>query len=361
MVSFEEFTIRLSEFVKEAFPDKSIHIAKINKKGRILTGITVSDKISSDDSVKLDDPDKVHSNLVDSRLIETLNRDKNNLTLGYTSYVDDLYFDNMTEEEINKAAKKLISVLKKGEDANKDAFIDQVNELMSFDKAKEKIYFELEPVSHSEELDNAVTFFFHDIRIVYKLRIQLTNINRDACMVISKELLDMWGVTKDEIHDLAMKNMQKMFTPKIDKLIVKTPKETMKNIFYKITNTNGEDGASVVFHDNVMKELCQEIGASSMYVFFASMHHALVFDCSKIVFGRPKVISNYNERLLLDLLKLNIESVAVDDWLSSSLFRYTLEDDRLDQVASMDSIHQKLGLAAEDIVRKLLGGDKREV
>ena len=234
MVSFEEFTIRLSEFVKEAFPDKSIHIAKINKKGRILTGITVSDKISSDDSVKLDDPDKVHSNLVDSRLIETLNRDKNNLTLGYTSYVDDLYFDNMTEEEINKAAKKLISVLKKGEDASKDAFIDQVNELMSFDKAKEKIYFELEPVSHSEELDNAVTFFFHDIRIVYKLRIQLTNINRDACMVISKELLDMWGVTKDEIHDLAMKNMQKMFTPKIDKLIVKTPKETMKNIFYKI-------------------------------------------------------------------------------------------------------------------------------
>lgn len=168
--------------------------------------------------------------------------------------------------------------------------ITGIDEIFEFENVKENIYYKLVNAEKNQEgLENKLHKSFLDMEKLYY--IELDNFdNGNATSTINKGLLENWGVTEDEIYELAEKNMKKqgVYIENIIDIIVEHARQTgmeidmdvvrnAEDILYVATNKNKMYGASVIEsgHELLVKFINEKF-ESDAYVIFSSIHEIIL-------------------------------------------------------------------------------------
>lgn len=168
--------------------------------------------------------------------------------------------------------------------------ITGIDEIFEFENVKENIYYKLVNAEKNQEgLENKLHKSFLDMEKLYY--IELDNFdNGNATSTINKGLLENWGVTEDEVYELAEKNMKKqgVCIESIIGIIVEHARQTgmeidmdvvrnAEDLLYVATNKNKMYGASVIESGReALVEFINEKFESDAYVIFSSIHEIIL-------------------------------------------------------------------------------------
>lgn len=168
--------------------------------------------------------------------------------------------------------------------------ITGIDEIFEFENVKENIYYKLVNAEKNQEgLENKLHKSFLDMEKLYY--IELDNFdNGNATSTINKGLLENWGVTEDEVYELAEKNMKKqgVCIESIIGIIVEHARQTgmeidmdvvrnAEDLLYVATNKNKMYGASVIESGReALVEFINEKFESDAYVIFSSIHDIIL-------------------------------------------------------------------------------------
>lgn len=136
---------------------------------------------------------------------------------------------------------------------------------------------------------------------------------------ITNELLDKYGVSKEELHKAAMQNSEKIFPAQYHEMDDFVP-------FSKLTNQIGYLGAAVLFYPNQMEKIAASLG-ENYFVLPLSIHDVLVFPDD----------GNNNYMELEQMLKDGNEITDRKDQLSNNVYYY----DSKERLFSLASEHEK--------------------
>lgn len=119
-----------------------------------------------------------------------------------------------------------------------------------------------------------------DLALIYKVKLE-TNNEEMATVTIHNNLLKTWGATKEEIHELAMKNTRELLPvtiQSIDEVMRELfardgmPKEIAEAMFtempadqqmYVISNKPKVNGAASIFYEDELAKLAEKLGTDA--------------------------------------------------------------------------------------------------
>ena len=209
-----------------------------------------------------------------------------------------------------------------------DKVIDESNyRLLSrlksdFEDIKDKLFIRICGVGINEEdLSILANTKINNLAITYNVLIdKLTDNPPIKSIKITNELLDKYGVSKEELHKAAIQNSEKIFPAKYYKTNDLIP-------FNILTNEIGYLGAAALFYPNQMKKIAASLGGN-YFVLPSSIHEVLVL---------PDY-GNLNYMELEQMVKVvNKTTVDRKDQLSNNVYYY----DSKEKLFSLASEHEK--------------------
>ena len=209
-----------------------------------------------------------------------------------------------------------------------DKVIDESNyRLLSrlksdFEDIKDKLFIRICGVGINEEdLSILANTKINNLAITYNVLIdKLTDNPPIKSIKITNELLDKYGVSKEELHKAAIQNSEEIFPAKYYKTNDLVP-------FNILTNEIGYLGAAALFYPNQMKKIAASLGGN-YFVLPSSIHEVLVL---------PDY-GNLNYMELEQMVKVvNKTTVDRKDQLSNNVYYY----DSKEKLFSLASEHEK--------------------
>ncbi|MBD5532849.1 MAG: hypothetical protein HDQ98_11760 [Lachnospiraceae bacterium] len=209
--------------------------------------------------------------------------------------------------------------------------------VLDYDSIKDKIVCKLINGENNRQfLENKPYTEMEDLAVVYQI---LLNKNKDnsATITISDNLMDIYGITVDELHEQAMQNMSVL-----QPYSLKSMNETVIDIFvsdmeaqgmsaesaremaslmlpdtddmvalYVLTNDTKFNGAAEILNDNVRQEIADKIG--DFYVLPSSVHETLII---------PKSEDMDRKQLEQMVCEVNETQVLPEERLSDHVYEY---------------------------------------
>lgn len=189
--------------------------------------------------------------------------------------------------------------------------------LVNFERNKQL----LKKLPHVRYLDLAITF--HCL-----VRCDEDSINT---IRITNKHIERWGISRDELMELAKENTIRFFPP-----VIKTIKEVIPGLLYSgeldeiseygvkdeiicpmyiLTNQKGINGASCMVYKGIIQEFAQLI-RSDLLILPSSIHEIILVPCN---------VAEDRERLRRMLIDINASQVPVEEVLSDNIYTFSLE------------------------------------
>ena len=160
-----------------------------------------------------------------------------------------------------------------------------------------------------------------DLAVTYHV---LIGSSRDttASAVITNKMMEMWDVTVEELHELAIRNMTTLLPSEfvsmneIMRRIMGDEADEMLPVdgqMYVLSNSTKVHGASALLDKEIMDKVIDRIG-DGFYVLPSSVHEVI---CLKMCEEATP------ENLSAMVKDVNGSQVARDEWLSDHAYRYT--------------------------------------
>ncbi|NLO10257.1 MAG: hypothetical protein GX129_10390 [Clostridiales bacterium] len=183
----------------------------------------------------------------------------------------------------------------------------------------------LTQVPHAEFLDLALTF--HCL-----VRSEAEGI---GTIRVTNEHIEQWGISCDELKELAEENTKRLFPP-----IIRTMEEVIEELLYNdeddesfeynpkdediypmyiLTNKKGINGASCLIYKDVIKEFAQLI-KSDLYILPSSIHEIILI---------PRDGTEDKDRFQRMVVEINSSQVPIEEVLSDKVYMYSLEKDAI--------------------------------
>ena len=191
-----------------------------------------------------------------------------------------------------------------------------------FEHIKDKLFIRVYGVGINEEdfsfLPNTK---INNLAITYSVLIdKVTGDSAIKSITFTNELLDKYGVSKEELHKAAMENSEKIFPAKYYKMNDLVP-------FKVLTNEMGCLGAAALFYPNQMEKIAASLGGN-YFVLPSSIHEVLILPDD----------GNLNYMELEQMVKeVNETTVDRKDQLSNNVYYY----DSKDRIFSSAAEHAK--------------------
>lgn len=138
---------------------------------------------------------------------------------------------------------------------------------------------------------------------------------------VREDMLDRYGVDIKIIHEIALKNTQKLFPLKIMKMGRFLKETTIGSLIYEeldemivLTNDIKINGASALFYPGIMEKIHSRIG--NYYILPSSIHEVILV---------PDILPDLALKNIV--LSVNRDIVDVYDFLSDNIFYYDKEND----------------------------------
>lgn len=174
--------------------------------------------------------------------------------------------------------------------------------------------------------------------IVLGVYLQFDEDEKNMCIImVDKKYLEIWGVTKEEVFEQAMKNTMKMSPPRFYSTIeiaLSTSSEECKGFEieeYMPTNeerivgcffstTRMMKGSIAIFYPETAKRICKAWGTPAIYIVPISVNEVAIHDSRYI-----KRVENLRDAL--DYIT-EIDTIE-DEIISRHVFKYELEKDEI--------------------------------
>ena len=165
-----------------------------------------------------------------------------------------------------------------------------------------------------------------DLAIIYCIRLDRGITDGVASIDITEQMMSMWEISEDELHDIAIENMKRTqpstITSMMDVLMGLSGKElenldldTMDNDMYVLRTKDGFFGAAVLLDQEFMEEICDKLG--KVYVLPSSVHEVIIIPWNPDIY--PLDLADM-------ILEVNESQVEVTDQLSDHAYIYTIEN-----------------------------------
>ena len=202
-----------------------------------------------------------------------------------------------------------------------------VSAITDFDRVRDRIAAKLINTEQNKEyLADKPHRDIADLSAVYYI-----NLGTDTCgsmtTVITNALLSQYGVTVDELHEIAVQNMgsKARFCSMFEVLSELMSSEIQEglcpadNMMYVLTNDSKLNGAAMLLCPTVMDKVAKQVG-SSFYILPSSISETLIVP--------------FNDDLNVDQLRqmvheVNSTQVAPDEILSDNVYVYDYDNHRI--------------------------------
>ena len=233
-----------------------------------------------------------------------------------------IYFDEIYDGYLNgdlSMKKCVLKVCKLREDSEcTEDLLAFAEQLMKWETVRDKVYPVLISLEQNQELLQRLVYTqVLDLAIIYVMRIKLPDMGCGT-IKISRELLDAYGIDKEQLHETSMLNLKKdgyefhAMNSIMEKLCCLELKkhdeiwdEIEKNEIYVLTNPDVAFGAAGILNKELVKEFAQE---RNFYIIPSSLHETLFVRANSWIDPKEldKMIVEINE------LVLNKQDVLAD-------------------------------------------------
>lgn len=298
----KDFAEVMKEMLEERMGmDTSIEVRDVSKNnGQVLTGLTIREK---------------------------------DVNASPTIYVEDFFERYRFGDSVGDLCDDVIDTYHRSKLEN-DVDISVVTD---FEKAKKDIRFKLINAACNSDLLSEVPhrIVFDDLALIYYVTVEQRIIGRGT-ITIRNEIMKSWHTDEQELFDLAMFN-----TPRLDKGCVRSistvlmemmeerlDKDNASELFdlvvgaddvpmYVCSNESKIFGAAVVLYDGLLRDFAKKLG-SDYYILPSSVHEMLFIPAREDM--------NVSE-LSKMVREVNSTEVSLQDYLSDSVYFYSLKDD----------------------------------
>ena len=149
-----------------------------------------------------------------------------------------------------------------------------------------------------------------------------------ASSIVTGTLLDMYGVSEEELLEAAMQNSARILPAEIRPLseVIGGGALSQGGKGIVVTNTRKVNGAAAILYPGILEQLSDMV-QEDFYIFPSSIHEMIVFPCSAMSSDKAAC------RILHDA---NRCAVSEEDWLSDTLYIYSREAGRIRRVAETE-------------------------
>ena len=186
-------------------------------------------------------------------------------------YYDDYLICHNIDKVIEKAAKTLLNHYVPKSNINLDAPKSHIAVvLVNYEQNKEK----LKDIYHIK---------FHDMAIVFRLILKITDEGTFGCLV-TNEMLSAFGISTENLLETAKENTKKLLPVKIELMSDKYNRDfpTSKDIpALLLTNKYRVEGAAYILYKDLLNTI-KNVLKSDFYIIPASIHEVMLIpkDCS---------------------------------------------------------------------------------
>lgn len=297
---------------------------------QFLEGVraAVQERLGSDYGIRIQKITKNNGIVLDGLIIGKASKN-----IAPTIYLNSYYMHFTHGMSLQEILEDIISAYKE----NNDVVFGDIRELLDFTNLQDKVAFKLIQREKNKELLKDVPYFeFLDLAVVFYL---ILDEHRGGQMtaLIHNSHMEPWGVEKEELHRLAMRN-----TPILLPSEIKTMKEIMCDILkghleelemeemvddlldfdsqkpplYVLSNRKQLNGAGCILYDGCLKDFADSQN-SDIVILPSSLHETiLVPDDGNLDYGElQKTVGQINE-----------SEVPKEDVLSDRIYKYSRHD-----------------------------------
>ena len=279
---------------------------------------------------KLDDSYRIvtYKAFKDGKEKEAFTISKDNASISPTFYFKNFYPDYEEGKSILEIATEIIELYFYAENENTTSAED----IADFQKQKDSLcYRVVNKEGYKAQLPNIPYVDFFDLAIIFYGIISIDD-HAEKSFTITNDILNLWGISKEELALLAAKNTPKLLpltississimfnidVPQYDKV-----SDTINNLpsdyLYTLTNEYCRNGFSGILYPNVLKLLGEKFG--NFYILPSSRHEALII---------PEEGAMPPNELMAMVKSVNTDVVSPDEYLSDSIYQYDTKADKI--------------------------------
>lgn len=254
-------------------------------------------------------------------------------SIAPTIYLNSYYMHYTHGMSLEKILEDILSAYKE----NNDVSFGDMIEFLNFNNLRDKVAFKLIQREKNQYLLKDVPYIeFLDLAVVFYLTLDEHKEGQMTALIHNSHL-EQWGVEKEELYCLAMKN-----TPILLPAEIKTMKEIMCDILkghledlemeemvddlldfnsknpslYVLSNKKQINGAGCILYDGCLKDFANSQN-SDIVILPSSMHEViLVPDDGKLNYGELQKM----------VVQINQSEVPKEDVLSDKIYKYSWHD-----------------------------------
>lgn len=207
--------------------------------------------------------------------------------------------------------------------------------LREFEKIKKRIAYKLINTERNQKLLEGIPHTeILDLSKVYYITIEIGG-NRTGTILIHNNFLDIWGITQEQLKEVAEENTPKLspigFAPMMDILkdaVIGKAEETelLEQMeresdckMYVLTNDKGSFGAAVICYDGLLRYLANYLN-DDFYILPSSVNEVIILPMRK----------EDDEQSLGEMVReINESQVPEEEILSDNVYYYSRDTDKL--------------------------------
>lgn len=196
------------------------------------------------------------------------------------------------------------------------------NKAMNWNYVKEHLFVWLVPAyQNATILSNCPHFKAFDLALVYRIDLGVDENDQVANVLVTYDLMEHWGATKETLHEVALKSASKIRPATF---------MSINEVMYKMTGDpsfllpdmdlpmrvasveGGQYGAAVIFYDNFLKQIANKWD-SNLIILPSSIHECLILPDD----------GDMELKIFEDMVEeVNIKEVEPEDKLSDNVYYY---------------------------------------
>lgn len=271
-----------------------------------------------------------------------------------TIYLDSYYANYRSDGDINRILNDMAQSI----DVHTPRQSLDIDILLDWESVKENVLPRLTAVKGNDEyLSNKVYTPVEDLAVTYYILLH-EGITDSPTVEITNDIMEYYGITKEELHEKAFDNMRRKDPPKIENIMEKLqkllPEEMLEeldeeldeeipdeNPLYVITNKRNMFGAVEILDSHTMDMIKERLGDQEYIAIPSSVHEFLLMAADKAM--PPEIMAGL-------IQEVNQNEVAPEDRLSDHvykvdpgrhLFMRADKDMEVEQYVEHKSIEQK--------------------
>lgn len=253
-------------------------------------------------------------------------------SIAPTFYLDGLYEDYVNEIfTIDEICEKVYS-LSIGKLNEIDNSQDNFQKVINFENVKGDIILKLVNYELNKDyLKNVPHTRWNDLAIIYNCQMKINNnqgnVIVDGGMNIDNRLMNIWNISKEELHSVALENIKRNYYPMIipmSKMLLYILEDTFdamnppvvpeeKDKFFVTTNKEKLYGANALLLPDVIQESEELSDRDVIYIIPSSIHEIILVPADE----------DFTQEELLEMIQsVNDTDLDKTDVLSYSLYKW---------------------------------------